>query len=280
MQRDGHHPAALRRRFAVQHIELVAQLVAEVVLAVMVLDQDGGVVDVDRMRHRVQLAAAGVHRVGHVVVDPVAHIVQPRGAKQIQRRCRLGLGGREPAAHRLPRCTSQHRQRVVDLLFLVRHRKPRMVQVVHVLAVGNDLPISLYACLNQRRVALGDRCVDGDRGADAVRRERLHDAKYADPVAIVAQRVMAQVRVGRGHRARRLERYAFHIQRKPLQRWNDPQGDARCVGPEHRLALGQYRPVVERVVHPIAALGIGKLFGCKAHDASPTACAAAAKASK
>ena len=45
-------------------------------------------------------------------------------------------------------------------------------------------------------IALGDRGVHRHAGADAVPVERLHDAEDADAVAVVAQRVVAQVRVG------------------------------------------------------------------------------------
>jgi len=92
VQRNRHDAPARRGRLFVEQVKLVAQLVTEVVFGVVVLNQDGVVVDVDRVRHGVDGAAGRAYAVRHVVIDPVAHIVKSGCAQQVQRRGGLGLG--------------------------------------------------------------------------------------------------------------------------------------------------------------------------------------------
>ena len=69
---------ALPAHFAVgDDVEARALLVAN--------GQDGRIVDIDRMRHGVQRAAARVHRVGHVVVVPITGVFNAGLAEQIRR---------------------------------------------------------------------------------------------------------------------------------------------------------------------------------------------------
>ena len=219
------------------------------------------------------------HGERHVVVDPVADIVQPCFCQQAGRGHRFGFRGRQPAAYGLAAGLSQDGERVGDQRLFLVDRQAGVVQVVHVQAVGNDLPAALCAFPDERRVADGHCCIDRDRCADLVPFQGLHDAEDADAVAVVAQAVVAQVRVGGLHRAGWLERQAFHVQREPLQRRYHPQGDACTTGPGDRRTTRQDRPVVQVMVHAIVALAIFEVFAADGHGASPTGCAAAAKAS-
>ena len=54
---------------------MVDQLIAEINFCVMVVYQDGEVINVNRVGHGHQVFACGVHGVRHVVIDPIAHIV-------------------------------------------------------------------------------------------------------------------------------------------------------------------------------------------------------------
>ena len=110
--------------------------------------------------------------------------------------------------------------------------------------------------------------------------QRLHHAKNADAVAVVAQRVMPQVRIGRHQSSRRLERLALHVQRKPFERGHDPKRDPGAAGPRYFLPLRKDRPRVTVVIHPVAAMRVFKVVGWHAHGASPTGSDARAKASK
>jgi hypothetical protein len=89
VQGNGHDSAVIAARFTVKPIELVNQLVPEVVFGVVVLNQNGVIVNVDRMRHGHQLACAGVHGIRHVVIDPVANIVKTGFFEQVKRVVRL-----------------------------------------------------------------------------------------------------------------------------------------------------------------------------------------------
>src|SRR4029077_21211012 len=104
----------------------------------------------------------------------------------------------------------------------------------------------------ERRVAHRHRGVHRGARADAVLLERLHHAEDADAVAVVAQRVVAEVRVGGLQRAERLEGLALLVEREPFQRDGDPEGDARLAGPLDRFSIRQDRPRIAAVVHPVA----------------------------
>jgi hypothetical protein len=164
---------------------------------------------------------------------------------------------------------------MADPLSLLGFGQPTMVDVVHVHAIGDDFPAALQAGLHERRVALGDGGIDGDRRGDGVLFQRLHDAKNADTVAVVSQGVVAKIGVGRLHRARWLEGLPFHVQGKPFQCRNHPKGQTGALGPTHRWSLRQHGPGVPVVVHAVTAQGVIEVIVGQTHAASPTVCAAA-----
>jgi hypothetical protein len=153
-----------------------------------------------------------------------------------------------------------------------------MVQVVHVLTVGNDLPALAHARLQQTGVTRRHRRIDRHRRPDAMALECLHDAKYADPIAIVAQRVVTQIGVRGLHRPGGLEWLTLHVQREPFQRRYDPQGHTRTIGPSDRLAFGQHRPVVTVMVHAIPPMRVLEIVVWNTHVKSPVSTALVPKA--
>ena len=186
---------------------------------------------------------------------------------------RLAACRRQPAAHR---CKAAHDVQTArnDLRF-VSHA--RVVHMVHVQAMTHQLPAQIDTGLGQGGIARRHRRVDGHAGWDVARAQLLHDAVNAHPVAVVAQGVVAQIRVGGLQRTDRLEGHALLVQGKPLQRCRDPQGHPGAAGPLHRRAVGQHRPVVTVVVHAVLALGVAQIV-LGDHGASPTGTEACSKA--
>ena len=88
--------------------------------------------------------------------------------------------------------------------------------------------------------------------------ERLQHPEHANPIAVFAQSVVAQVRIGRRHATGRRKRLALLIQREKLQCNVDPQLPAiLTVGPRLRVCvIHQHRPVVQVVVHAITAMRV------------------------
>ena len=103
--------------------------------------------------------------------------------------------------------------------------------------------------------------------------ERLEDTEDADPVAVIAQRVMAQIGIGGDHPARRPERLGRHVEGEEFQRRHDPQRDPGAAGPGDLRAFGLHRPVIAVVVHAVAAQGIAEVIVGQSHGLTSPHCA-------
>ena len=124
-------------------------------------------------------------------------------------------------------------------------RPAAVVRSIHVPAVAEDLVTTLDHAIDAGRdSAQRDACRYGKGRLDAVTVEGLQDTEDAHPVAVLAQREVAQVRVRRRHATGRRERLALLVQREELQCHVDPQGQALAAGPCHGLAIAEHGPVV------------------------------------
>ncbi len=265
MDRDRHDAAALALGFAVEHVELVAHLVDELRLGMVVAHHDRLVVDLVRVRHRVDGAVLGLDSVGHVVVDPVADVIDALGRHEVERILRFRLGGGEPAGHGLARGLAQDTQRLLNERCLFGFGEPAVVELAHIDAVRDHLPAARVDLVDEQRIALGNLRIHRDRGLDPELVEQLEDAEDADPVAVVAQRVVPEIGIGRDHAARRLEGLGRLVEREEFERRHDPERDARAVRPLDLRAFLQDRPFVTVVIHAIAALGVFQIIVGERH---------------
>src|SRR6185436_7469812 len=91
----------------------------------------------------------------------------------------------EPALHRFAGVLLDRREGVADDLRLLA--RPSLVETAGVaLVVAHPLPLALLAFLHDPGMLRAKIGVERDRAADAVFVERVHDAKDADAVAVVA----------------------------------------------------------------------------------------------
>jgi hypothetical protein len=76
MNRNRHHSSAALP-FLVENIELVNDGLHEIGAAVAFAKEKRNVVDLHRIRNRYQLSRLDLHRIGLVIVTPVAQITNP-----------------------------------------------------------------------------------------------------------------------------------------------------------------------------------------------------------
>src|SRR5690606_31291712 len=92
-----------------------------------------------------------------------------------------------------------------------------------------ELPVALLAEFDDLRVVGAQRRRQGDRAADAVLVQHLHLAHVADAVAVVADAVAGDGRVG--VRPRLAERVGGRIELVELDVGGHPEGHPGTVGP-------------------------------------------------
>ena len=249
---DGdRHDAARLRAFAVEHVELPADHVAELAGGAMLALEHRLVVDLLRIRHGHHLPPARErHRIGLIVIDPIADIFATLRRQEVERVPGLLQAGAEPTDRPRPGRFRDGGQGAGDDAGLLAGR--RLVQPARVaLVVAHPFPPAPVALLDDGRMLGAQLAVERDRGADAVAVEHLHQPEHADPVAVVAHRPGRNV----GDRRAAAARGRRHLlgEREELDIGNDPERHPRAVGPaEHRPPddRGIGKRAVGRWLHP------------------------------
>jgi len=121
MQADRHHPAG-RSAVLVEDIELVADHLTEHFRALVQVEQRRNIVDLDGIGHCDHRAFFHPHRVGLVVVHPVADIVDAVFSQNIERAHGLAQRRAEPAARRLADTLGDRRDHFPDERAFLRLR--------------------------------------------------------------------------------------------------------------------------------------------------------------
>src|SRR5262245_23192197 len=104
-QRDD-APATVGR-LAVEEVKMIHHLLDEIGWLVFVEMEDLQVADLIGVRHGMDGPGLGLKPVGHIVIDPVAHILAILCGNQIERVVAFRIGWRVPAFDRLARQLSQ-----------------------------------------------------------------------------------------------------------------------------------------------------------------------------
>ena len=146
------------------------------------------VVDLVAVGHRDEPSAAvEAHDVGLVVVGPVADVFAAFRRQEVEGVPGLLQARAQPADRPRTGGVRNGRQRAPnDRLFLPRRRFVEAAGVAF--AVTHPLPAALSTFVDDLGMIGAEVAVERDGGADAVAIERFHQAKDADPIAIVARR--------------------------------------------------------------------------------------------
>jgi hypothetical protein len=187
------------------------------------------------------------------------------GVQKFRRIRRLQFPGAEPALHRLARRCAQGIERTFDKRRFFAFRKTAGMGRVHVPAVAQHFAAVVRQRGQQRGVANGQLRIDGKAGLHAQLLEGFQKAVDAHAVAIVAQRVVAQVRVRHGHGAWQLHRLTRRVQREVLEAHVHPHRQRLAMGPLNARAVGEHRPFVAVVVHAVGAARVFQMVGFQRH---------------
>ena len=166
MQADRHHPAGLGA-VLVEHIELVADHLAEPLRALVQAEQRRNVVDLRRIGHRDHRALLHLHRIGLLVVHPVADVFDAVLGKDIERAHGLAQRRAEPAARRLADALGDGRHRFLDQRALLGLRLLVDQDGIGD-AVPHPFPAELLALLDDARIFAANVGVERHRAAHAV----------------------------------------------------------------------------------------------------------------
>ena len=243
MQADRHH-AAGRGALLVEHVELIADHLAENLRALMQIEERRNVVDLHRIGHGDHRALLHPHRVGLVIVDPVADIVDAVLGQDIERAHGLAQSRAEPAARRFADALGDRSHDCLDERAFLRFRLAGEQGGI-VVAMAHPLPVEFSSLFDDARIALADVGVQRDGPFDAVALHHLHHPPDADAHPVVAPRIVQDIRVDRqiGQPRR------WPVEQKMLDVRDHPDGDASAVRPR------QTRPVDDRGIVEAVVLG-------------------------
>jgi hypothetical protein len=192
----------------------------------MQIEQSRNVVDLNRIWHGDHRALFHPHRIGLIVVYPIADIFDAVLGKDIERAHGLAERRAKPAARRLADAFADGGDDVLDQRTLLRFRLAGEQGRV-VVAVAHPLPAELLAFLDDARITRAHVGVQRDRAFDAVALHHFHHPPDADAHAIVPPGIVEHVGVDRqiGEPGRR------PVEQKVLDIGDHPNRDAGAVGP-------------------------------------------------
>src|SRR6266487_5432609 len=185
MQGDRHDAARLGA-FFVENVELPDDHVAEFLGSAVALLERRLVVDLGAVGHGHEPPSAlAPHHVRLAVVHPVTHVLAAFGGEEFER----VPGFLEPRAQPADRPRAgrfrDRVERAADGPALAS--RPQLVQAPRVaLVVPHELPFACLAFLDDLGMLHAEIAVQRDRAAHAVTVEHFHQAKNADPVAVIA----------------------------------------------------------------------------------------------
>ena len=241
MQADRHHAAGLGA-VLVEDIELVADHLPEGLGALVQVEQRRNVVDLRRIGQRDHRALLHPHRIGLLVVDPVADVFDAVLGEDVERAHGFAQGRAEPAARRLSDALGDGLHHLADqgalFLFGLLVDQDRVGD-----AVAHPLPAELVALLDDAWVLVADVGVERDRALEAVLLHDLHHPPDADADAVVTPGVVQHVGI-------EAEPAVGHARRGPVEQEvldvrDHPERDPRAVRPF------ELRPVDDRrIVEP------------------------------
>ena len=244
MQGDAHDPPALGP-LTVELVELRLADVGEVVAFIVVVAHHGGVVKLDGVRHRHQLAAVDLDGDRLVVVHPVGVVDESGFGHQVGGSHGAGDGRAEHSLQLLAGVQAQGCDGVaVELPLLVFVVGVEVAGVVD--AVAHVIVVALHHGLADFREVLQDGHVQGDAALDAVLVQRFQHPPEAHPVAIVAVGILLHVGIGStgpgiaDTLVLRQVLVMLHVGR-------NPEGHPGIVGPLDRGALNDWA-VINSVV--------------------------------
>ena len=245
MQADRHHPAR-RGAVLVEHVELVDDHPVELLRPQPAIQEGGNVVDLDGIGDRDQRAGFDVHRIGLLVIDPVADIFDAVPGEDVGRVEALAQRRAEPAL----RCGSgAFRDGGDDVADQPALLVLRLVVEQHRVgaAMPHPFPAEIVAGLDDAGVLAADLGVEGDRALDSVALHHLHHAPDADPHPEIAPRIVQHVGLEmRGHRG---DRCRGPVPVEMLDIGDHPDRDPRAVREAQRLPVDDRRIIETSVFH-------------------------------
>src|SRR6266850_2481213 len=239
MQRDAHHRARVLA-FLVQAVELAPDDLAVVARRHRADIERDGVVHLERVGDAGEAPFPDLHRAGLVVVEEIADIGEAHLGDEIERALGVGERGGEPAVELLAGHPPDGVDRILDQRALLRLAHAEGVAGV-VGAVRIELPAALDTGLDHFRVVLAYRDVERHAAAHAAAVHRLRHAPEAGAVAVVAVRVVDDIRDR--PRPRGARRVLRRVELVELDVRRDPERHARAVRPNDLRP-----PVVGQVV--------------------------------
>ncbi len=194
MQRQAHHPAAILRGFPIKDVKAILHLLHPVGLGLEIFIRDDPVIGLISHRHGKQFAVCRAHPIGKVVIGPVEaepHAVLRQNIRRVEP---LRPAGGKPAFNALATFLPQERQRLRDNLVLRLRLQPGVMDLAHVESMGDHFVPAGHDRLHHGGIALRDDAVDGETRTQTFLAEQAQNAEDADPIAIVAIGVIAEVR--------------------------------------------------------------------------------------
>src|SRR4051812_15373509 len=182
------HDAARFGALAIEHIELPADHLAELVGGTVRAFEHRLVVDLVAVGHRDQTPPRiEAHRIGLVIVGPVADILATLGGKQIERVPGLLQTGAQPADRACAARLGNGREGALDDPTFLAGRG--FVQAAGVaFAMTHPFPAQLLPLRNDLGMMCTEIVVERDGAADPVAVEYPHEPNHAAAVAVVTGR--------------------------------------------------------------------------------------------
>lgn len=201
---DG-HDAGVLGALGIQTLELIHGAVQELGRLVMLDHHHRDVVELDRVRDRVQRAGSGPQFTGLVVQYPIRHVFDPFLGQNVGRLEGLGKSRAEPSARPSAGKPFDRRDGLSDGGSLVLEKSHGRLNE----AVRHELPAGIAGGAGETWAVLAYRGIDRERRLDIEAIQRRLQAPETNPHAVLVPGPVGQVR-HHGITARRRQDRARH----------------------------------------------------------------------